>query len=304
MSLIVTGTLGIDSIETPTGNAQRVPGGSAAYFSAAASAQGPVRLVGAVGEDWPEAHRSVLASFSEVDLAGLEQRDGSQTFAWGGRYHDNMNVRDTLFTELGVLEEAPPAVPESFRDSRYVFLANSHPGVQNSFLDQLPDRVLTVLDSMDLWIDIANADLHALIARVDGVMLNDSEVQQLTGIGNPYSAGRRILEMGPSFVIVKKGEHGAILVHEDGVATMPAFPVALEGVVDPTGAGDSFAGGFMAYLNRVDRCDLDALKSALAWGTVTASCTIEAFGLEGLRGLDLAALEKRLDVFRSATHFE
>ncbi|MEE2682173.1 MAG: PfkB family carbohydrate kinase [Planctomycetota bacterium] len=301
MSLIVTGTLGIDTVETPTGSAERVPGGSAAYFSAAASAQGPVRLVGAVGEDWPDEHRAALSAFANVDLAGLEQRAGSRTFAWGGRYLANMNERETLFTELGVLEEAPPSVPEAFADSELVFLANSHPAVQKAFLEQFSNRSLSVVDSMDLWIEIARPELQAVIEAVDGVLLNDSEVQQLTGIGNPYSAAREILEMGPSFVIVKKGEHGAVLVHRDGTVVVPAFPVPLEGVVDPTGAGDSFAGGFMAYLERTGDLGFEGLRTALGWGTVTASFTLEQFGLDGLRGLDLPKLTARFDQLVEAT---
>ena len=300
MSLIVTGTLGIDTIETPRGGAQRVPGGSAAYFAAAGSVQTPVRLVGAVGDDWPQEHRSLLESFGDVDLAGLEQRAGSQTFAWGGKYLDNMNIRETTFTELGVLEEAPPDVPESFRDSEFVFLANSHPSVQSAFLDQLPERQLTVMDTMDLWINIASDELHALLARIDGVMINDSEAELLTGITNAYSADAKILELGPSFVIVKKGEHGAVLVHRDGTAVIPAYPAADAQVVDPTGAGDSFAGGLMAYLARTGGQDFEALRAALAWGTVTASFTLESFGLDGLKGLTLGDLEQRLELLRSA----
>lgn len=300
MSLIVTGTLGIDTVHTPRGGAERVAGGSAAYFAAAASAQGPVRLVGAVGEDWPAEHRALLESFKQVDLAGLEQRAGSRTFAWGGKYHENMNVRETTFTELGVVEEAPPEVPEAFRDSELVFLANSHPSVQSAFLDQLPARQLTVMDSMDLWIDIANEQLHALLPRVDGLMINDSEAGLLTGINNAYSAGRKILELGPSFVIIKKGEHGAVLVHRDGLAVVPAYPAPDERVVDPTGAGDSFAGGLMAYLERIGSHDFHALRAALAWGTVTASFTLESFGLDGLRGLTIGQLSERLESLREA----
>lgn len=299
MSLIVTGTLGIDTIETPRGGAERVPGGSATYFAAAASAQGPVRLVGAVGGDWPDDHRADLAAFEGVDLAGLEQRAESTTFAWGGKYHENMNVRDTLFTELGVLEEAPPVVPEVFRDSDYVFLANTHPGVQAGFLDQLPDCRLSVMDTMDLWIDIARPELIELMERIDGVMINDSEAELLTGIGNPITAGRKVLDHGPAFVIIKKGEHGAILLHRDGTALIPAWPAGLEQVVDPTGAGDSFAGGLMAYLARTGRTDFEAIQAALAWGTVTASFTLESFGLDGLKGLSLAALEERLEHLRA-----
>lgn len=300
MSLIVTGTLGIDTVETPRGDAERVPGGSAAYFAAAANAQGPVRLVGAVGEDWPSEHHALLQSFERVDLAGLEQRAGSRTFAWGGKYLENMNIRETTFTELGVVEEAPPEVPEAFRDSELVFLANSHPSVQSAFLDQLPARQLTVMDSMDLWIDIANEELHGLLPRIDGLVINDSEAEQLTGISNAFTAGRKVLELGPAFVIIKKGEHGAVLVHGDGVAVVPAYPAEDSQVVDPTGAGDSFAGGFMAYLERTGSHEFSDLQAAMAWGTVTASFTLESFGLDGLRGLSIEQLSERIELLREA----
>lgn len=300
MPLIVTGTLGIDTIETPRGEATKVPGGSAAYFGAAASAQGPVRLVGAVGEDWPDEHASLLASFPHLDLAGLEKRSGSRTFAWGGKYLENMNIRETTFTDLGVLEEAPPRVPDAFADSRRVFLANSHPSVQAAFLDQLPNVELTVLDTMDLWINVARPELIGVLERVDGVMLNDSEAELLTGIPNSVTAGRAILDMGPSFAIVKKGEHGAVLVHKDGLAVVPAYPMELDRVIDPTGAGDSFAGGMMAFLTRHGAHDFDALQAGLGWGTVTASFTIESFGLDGLRGLSLSMLTERLEALRLA----
>ncbi|MDP7029699.1 MAG: PfkB family carbohydrate kinase [Phycisphaerales bacterium] len=302
MSLIVTGTIGIDTVHTPHGSAERVLGGSCAYFAAAASHYAPTRLVGVVGDDWPEAHRKTLESFSGIDLGGLEVRSGSLTFRWGGRYFDNMNDRETLFTELGVLEEHPPEVPEHFADSRYVFLANTHPAVQLGLLEQFPDRALAVADTMDLWINIAHDDLLQLLSAVDGLVINDSEASQLTEERNAITAARRILEMGPTFVVVKKGEHGCVLVHRDGTAVgvLPAFPVEASGVVDPTGAGDSFAGGMMGHLAGSDRTDVGAIHEALAWGTVTASCTIGSFGLEGLRTVARADLDERMSAFQSA----
>lgn len=298
MSLIVTGTIGIDTIETPLNRAERVPGGSCAYFAAAASHFTPTRLVAAVGGDWPPEHRAVLESFPGIELAGLETRENSSTFAWGGRYLDDMNQRETLFTELGVVEEAPPAVPEAFADSRYIFLANTHPGVQAQLLAQLPGRTLAVADTMDLWIDIANDDLRTLMRQVDGVVLNDAEAMQFTGERNAVSAARAMLAMGLTFVVVKKGEHGCVLVHRDGLGALPAFPMPADSVVDPTGAGDSFAGGMMGFLARTGRSDLDALRQSLAWGTVTASFTLEAFGLEGQRSASRAAIEARMADFR------
>ena len=297
--LIVTGTIGIDTIHGPTGSADAVMGGSAAYFAAAASHLAPVRLVGLVGEDWPADHRAMLESFPGIDLAGLEVRPGGETFRWGGRYEENMNNRETLFTHLGVVEDTPPAVPEAFADSRFVFLANSHPAVQAGMLEKLPNRKIAVCDTMDLWINIAHDDLVALLKKVDGVVLNDSEAELLTGNRNVITAGRKILEMGPTFAVVKKGEHGAVLIHEDGVAAIPAFPAEDEAVIDPTGAGDSFGGGMMAHLARLGRTDFEAIQESLAWGTVMASFTIAAFGLDGIRAADEALIAERMKAFKA-----
>ena len=300
MSLIVTGTIGIDTVHTPTGKAEGVPGGSCAYFAAAASFQTPVRIVAAVGGDWPAEHRTILESFDNVCLAGLEMRPDSKTFAWGGRYLDDMNHRETLYTNLGVVEEDPPAVPDEYRDSKYVFLANTHPGVQAQLLSQFPDHKLAVADTMDLWINVARSELVSLLGQLDGLALNYEEAEQLTDTRNPVTAARKILEMGPTFVTVKKGEHGAILVHQDGVAVLPAYPAELEHVVDPTGAGDSFAGGFMGYLASAGKTDFRSIQTALAWGTVIASFTIESFGLDRLREITRADIDDRMREFQAA----
>jgi len=300
MSLIVTGTIGIDTIHAPAGTAERVLGGSCAYFAAAASFHAPVRVVAAVGGDWPAEHRSRLASFRDVDLAGLETRPGSATFAWGGRYFDDMNRRETLFTHLGVVSEPPPKVPEAFRDSRFAFLANTHPAVQMGLLKQLPRRELVVADTMDLWINTARGELVELLKHIHGLALNHEEAEQLAGSRNPVTAARKILNMGPAFVAVKKGEHGAILVHRDGVAVLPAYPAELEHVVDPTGAGDSFAGGMMGHLAASGRSDFRAIQAAMAWGTVTASFTIESFSLDRLASISRADIERRMEQFRAA----
>jgi sugar/nucleoside kinase (ribokinase family) len=300
MSLLVTGTIGIDTVETPTGKAERVLGGSCAYFAAAASFHAPVRVVAAVGGDWPSEHRKQFERFKDVDLTGLEVRPKSETFAWGGRYFDNMNERETLFTKLGVLEEQPPAVPKSYLDSQFIFLANTHPSVQLGLLKQLPKRKFAVADTMDLWINIARPELGELLKHVDGVVLNYSEAEQLTGVRNAITACRKILEMGPKFAVNKKGEHGAILVHRDGVATMPAYPAELHQVVDPTGAGDSFAGGMMGYLASVGRIDVRSLQTALAWGTVTASFTIESFGMNRLIEINRRDIDSRMRLFQAA----
>ena len=300
MSLIVTGTIGIDTVVTPTGHADKILGGSGTYFSAAASLYGPVRLVAAVGDDFPPQHRAVLAKFPGIDTAGLETRKGSKTFAWGGKYLQNMNSRETLFTELGVVAEAPPKVPDAFRDSKFVFLANTHPAVQAGMLTQLPQRILTVADTMDLWINTAKDQLLVLLRQLDGLVLNYDEAELLTGKANTVAAGRHILEMGPKFVVIKKGEHGALLVHKEGIAALPAFPT--ENVVDPTGAGDSFAGGMMGSLaaSKADPAKVggfESIRRSLVHGTIVASFNIEAFSLDRLVGLKRADLDRRYDEY-------
>lgn len=298
MKLVVTGTIGIDTVQTPRAKREGVSGGSAAYFAAAASQLCPVRLVAVVGGDWPAEHHSILKSFSGVCLDGLESRTNSRTFAWGGKYFEDVNRRETLFTEVGVLQEEPPRVPAAYADSELVFLGNTHPSVQLGFVDQFPKRKLVVADTMDLWIRTANPELSALLQRVDGLIVNDSEAAELTGVRNAISAGRKILQMGPKFVVVKKGEHGAILIHPEGSAVIPAFPIEDANVVDPTGAGDSFAGGFMGYLAREGRFDFASLQIAMAYGTVVASFSLEAFGLDRMRTLKFDEITKRLAQFQ------
>jgi len=303
MALVVTGTVSIDNVYTPeSGAAEGVLGGSCAYFAAAASLYGPVRLVAAVGDDFPEAHRETLARFPNIDASGLETRSGSKTFRWSGKYMENMDHRETLATELNVLEEAPPKAPASFADSKYVFLANSHPAVQMDMLSQFPDCSLSVADTMDLWIDVARDDLEKLLGKVDGLVLNYDEAEQFTGMKNTVAAGRKLLEYGPRFVVVKKGEHGCILTHRDGIAALPAYPA--EEVVDPTGAGDTFAGGMMGHIASETPSDpgsFESIRKALAHGTVVASYTIEKFSLDRLDGLNRSEIDARFDVFASMT---
>ena len=299
MPLLVTGTIGIDTVHTPTASAEGVSGGSCAYFAAAAAFHhNPVRIVGVVGGDWPEEHANLLESIEGLCLEGLERRTDSKTFAWGGRYFDNMNQRETLFTELGVLEEAPPEVPETYRDSRIIFLANSHPSIQLDLLNQFPNRTLAVADTMDLWINIARDDLTALFKQIDGLIINDSESEQLTNQSDPIVAAKELITLGPQFVIVKRGEHGAILVHPDGELILPAFTLESSQVVDPTGAGDSFAGGFLGYLASCETIDFNSMKEAMAWGTVTASFTLQSFGLEGLASTSKDELHDRMKRFK------
>lgn len=301
MPLIVTGSIGIDTIETPFDKRERVLGGSCTYFSAAASFFTKVRLVAAAGEDFHDDYKAVFSRFPNVSIAGLEVRPNSKTFAWGGKYFDDWNQRETLFTELGVLGEHAPKVPAEYGDSKFIFLANSHPSVQHEFLKAFPERIVSVVDTMNLWIDIARDELLALLKDVDGLVLNDEEARMLTGKRNPITAGRHIInEMGPMFVIVKKGEHGCILIHDEGVAMLPAFPV--ENVVDPTGAGDSFAGGMMGYLAAAHSQDMnismDSVQQAMAHGTVIASFAIEAFSLERLADLSKDEVARRYTEFQ------
>ena len=300
MPLIVTGSIGIDSIHTPSGGAEQVLGGSCVYFAAAASFFGPVRIVGAVGEDFPESFLEVLEQF-DIDLAGLERRVGSKTFRWRGKYHEDMNSRETLEVDLNVLAEALPPVPDDYADSRYVFLANTHPQGQLDLLNSFPQRDLAVADTMDLWIETQRPTLMKLLKQIDGLVLNDSEAKMLTEQSNLVEACYRLLDMGPSFVVVKKGEHGAILCHSQGLATLPAYPART--VVDPTGAGDSFAGGMMGYLAASGDLSLGGLRCALAYGTIVASFNIEAFSANRLRQLDRKQIEERFVQYQQMLWF-
>jgi sugar/nucleoside kinase (ribokinase family) len=302
MSLIVTGTIGIDTINAPTGHVEGVLGGSCTYFAVAASFYDKVRVVAVVGDDFPKEHFQTFAKFRNVDTSGLEIRRGSKTFRWGGRYLENMNQRETLFTDLGVLLEAPPIVPAAYEDSRFVFLANTHPAVQAQLLSNFKSPRLVVADTMDLWINTARPELEHLLTRLDGLVLNYDEAELFTGKRNPVTAARRIIQMGPKFVVVKKGEHGCLFVHKDGMGALPAYPA--EDVVDPTGAGDSFGGGMMGHIAATctrepdtDPKSLDLLRRALAHGTVMASFNIESFSLERLTRLTSSELSWRYDEY-------
>ena len=297
MSLIVTGSVGIDTVETPDGQrADQVLGGSSIYFAAGASFFTKVRLVAAVGEDFPAHFHEQFKQF-DVCTDGLETRVGSKTFRWHGRYHQNMNDRDTLQVDLNVLGEALPPVPEHYKDSQYVFLANTHPAGQLALLEQFPKNKLVVADTMDLWIETERDLLVKLLSKIDGFVLNDSEAKMLTEENNVIRAADKILQMGLDFVIIKKGEHGAILRHKDGTGVLPAFPA--HEVVDPTGAGDSFASGMMGYLSSVDDVSVASIKRAMAYGTVVASYTIEKFSTQRLSEIKRSDIDARLETFGS-----
>lgn len=300
MSLLVVGSVALDSVETPTAKRERVLGGSAVFFSYAASYFSDVSLVGAVGEDWPREHTEFLQT-RRIDTQGLEIVPGGKTFYWHGKYLPNMNDRETLDVHLNVLETFNPKLPERYRDSRFVFLANGSPSVQLQVLEQLPGARLTVADTMDLWIKIQRDELLELLRRVDGLVLNDSEAKLLTGEENLVRAGQQVRAMGPRFVVIKKGEHGAMFFSEHETYVMPAYPTPE--VIDPTGAGDSFAGGMMGYLCEQDNFEPATLKAAMAYGTITASFTVQDFSLDGLKRIERPDIERRMEEYRRMMSF-
>lgn len=294
MSLLVTGSVAIDTVTSPFGNAKGVLGGSAVYFSFAASHFCPVRLVAVVGDDFPAEFRRQMER-PNVDLGGLETRRGSRTFRWTGRYVGDMNSAETVDVELNVLGEDCPTVPPRFADSGTVFLANTHPTRQRELLRSVLHPRLVVCDTMNLWITTERDSLLETLSMVTGVILNDGEARLLTDRANLIEAGEDILGYGPRFVMIKKGEHGVLLVTREGCAALPAYPTKL--VRDPTGAGDSFAGGVMGYLASQGRHDFDDLRRAMARGAVAASFTIEDFSLRRLERLTSAELRERIDEY-------
>jgi len=297
MSLLVVGTIAFDSVETPYDRREQTLGGSATHFAHAAAHFGPVRLLGIVGEDFPDEH---MTGFKQraIDCAGVEIAKGGKTFAWGGRYEADWNTRHTLFTDLNVLEKFVPKVPVEHKATEYVFLANGTPSVQMQALEQIEKPRLVVADTMNLWIDIAKGDLLEVLKKVDGVVLNDEEARMLTDEPNLIRAARKVLELGPSFIILKKGEHGAFLIGQDDLHfALPAYPVGE--VVDPTGAGDSFAGGFMGYLSSVKNTQPHTLRRAMLYGTVTASFCVEGFGVDSQVSRSRSDVESRYNELAS-----
>jgi sugar/nucleoside kinase (ribokinase family) len=300
MPLLVVGSVALDSIETPTARRDNVLGGSAVHFSYAASFFTPVRLVGVVGEDWPAEHTKLLQD-KGIDTSGLQVVAGGKTFRWTGKYQPNMNDRDTLELHLNVFGDFNPVLPESFRRSSFVFLANGSPTLQMKVLDQLPGAQLTVADTMDLWITTQRDDLMQLLKRIDGLVLNDSEAKLLTDDENLVRAGHAVRAMGPKFVVIKKGEHGAMFFSEHETYVLPAYPT--ERVVDPTGAGDSFAGGMMGYLAEQGKFDPVTLKTAMAYGVLVASFNVEDFSLDRLKGIARGDLNVRMEEYRRMLSF-
>jgi sugar/nucleoside kinase (ribokinase family) len=301
MSLLVTGSIGIDTVKTPFGVSENCLGGSAIYFSVAASFFCPVRFVGVVGADCPFDLAEVFAG-RNIDLTGLEVRAQSKTFRWTGAYHDNMDDRTTECVELNVLAEAPPKVPDAFRDSKFVFLANTAPALQLELLGQIKQPVFVAADTMNCWIEGHQDDLRTLLKKIHCLIINEDEARMLAGEHNLIGAARKILELGTSVVVIKKGESGSLMCNEDGeMFILPAFPAA--DVRDPTGAGDSFAGGFMGYLAAQGKTEFETLRKAVAYGTVVASFTIADFSMNGLTSTDVTIIDKRLEMLRSVTRF-
>ncbi len=294
MSVLVVGSTALDSIKTPRAEAPRLLGGSASHAALAASFFAPTRLVGVVGEDFP---RPYLRLYREhgIDLEGLQRAPG-RTFHWAGEYEPDMNRRRTLKTELGVFETFQPALPPRYRDTPYVLLANIAPALQHHVLDQVRRPRFVVADTMDLWLNTALPELLRLLKRVDALVLNDSEARQLAGVDNLLSAARRIHRLGPAYVIIKKGEHGSMLSGPDGLFLCPAYP--LERVVDPTGAGDSFAGGLVGYLARARGPVSRHLRNAMLHGSVVASFCCEDFGLRRTARLNPEEVRRRVEELR------
>ena len=302
MSLLTIGTLAFDTIETPHGKADMVIGGSCTYISHAASYfTNNINLSAIVGGDFPQEEIKALED-KGVNMEGLQIKSDGKTFFWAGKYHEDMNQRDTLVTDLNVLEDFDPQLPESYKSSKYVMLGNLTPDIQNSVLDQLDgSQKLVVMDTMNFWIDIALDSLKKAIARVDILTINDEEARMLTGEYSLVNAAAAIHKMGPKCLVIKKGEHGCLLFNEGNMFYAPAMPLAQ--VFDPTGAGDTFAGGFMGYLAKTDDISFDNMKKAIVYGSAMASFCVEEFSIDRLKKLDQEQIDKRVEAFRMLMAF-
>lgn len=300
MSMLIVGTVATDDIVTPFAAVEGVLGGSAVYAATAGSLYVPVQIVGVIGADFPNDYMEFLKQ-RQFDLAGLEVQEG-KTFHWAGKYHFDMNTRDTLATELNVLATFNPTLPAAYRRTPYVFLANVDPVIQLDALNQMERPVVTILDTMNYWIETQRDDLTAVVRRSDLVMINDEELRQYTGEHSLLRAAYNMLALGPRALIVKKGEHGAALVTKDGYYYAPGYP--LEDVVDPTGAGDSFAGGFLGYIAKRRKASERELHRALIHGSVVASFTVEDFSVNRLKDVTPADIQRRYQEFASFTHFD
>ena len=303
MKLLVVGSVAFDAIETPFGKTDKILGGAATYISLAASIlKVPSGIVSVVGGDFPQSDLDMLSGRG-VNIEGIEVVKEGKTFFWSGRYHNDLNSRDTLVTEVNVLENFDPKIPESMQDAEILMLGNLHPGVQLSVLQKMKNRPkLVILDTMNFWMDSAWDTLLQMIAQTDVITINDEEARQLSGEYSLVKAARKIHEMGPKFVIIKKGEHGALLFHDGLIFAIPALP--LEEVFDPTGAGDTFAGGFASYLAKKADFSFETMKSALIVGSAMASFTVEKFGTERLEQVTETEMHERINSFKELTTFE
>ena len=293
--LLVVGSVAFDNVITPQAEQERILGGAASYCSFAASYYSQVRMVGVVGNDFGEADLDRLRARG-IDLEGVQRDESGPTFFWKGKYHENFNRRDTLDIRLNVFENFRPDLPDSYKDSPYVLLGNIHPALQMHVLDQLSGNSFVLADTIDLWIETEREALLSLIQKVSLLVINDSEAEELTGESNVILAGHQLRKMGPESVIVKKGEHGAVLFHEDGLFALPAYPVTQ--LHDPTGAGDSFAGALIGRLASRNRSDFAAIKEAMLYATCTASLTVEAFGCDRLESAGKAEIEDRVTALK------
>ena len=298
--VLIVGSVALDSVETPQGRIDNALGGAATYGAVAASLFAPVHLVGVVGADFPQQHLDFLASRG-IDLAGLQIIEGGDTFRWKGDYNEDLNQAVTHETHLGVFEHFQPHLPEHYRDADFVFLANINPELQLATLEQVKSPKLVLCDTMNLWINIARDHVFAVFKKVDIAVLNDGEARMLTEQDNLIVAGRQLLTMGPKYVIIKKGEHGALLFSDEGIFASVSYP--LEKVVDPTGAGDSFAGSLIGYLARTNDTSLENLKRAIVYGSVVASTTVQGFSLSTLRELKIEEVERRYAMVQSMSAF-
>ncbi len=300
MSLLVVGSIAIDTVETPWGRKENLLGGSASHFSLAARFFTPVKLVSVVGGDWPQEHTDFLASRG-IDVSGIQVVPSGKSFRWTGRYKPNMNDRETLAIELDVFGNFEPALSTEFRETEFVFLGNAAPTTQMKALEQVPGRRLAVADTMELWIQETHADVMKLLQQIDGLVINDSEAKMLANTENLVLAGHRVRAMGPKFVVIKKGEHGAMFFGEHEAYVLPAFPT--EKVIDPTGAGDSFAGAMMGYLAEQNNFEPETLKTAMAYGILVASFNVEGFGLDHMKAITRDDIEARLTAYRKMLSF-
>ena len=301
--LVIVGTMAFDAIETPFGKTDKILGGAATFIGLAASHFNvDSTAVSVVGGDFPQDYLDLLSN-KNINLSGVEIVKDGKTFFWSGRYHNDMNSRDTLVTELNTLADFNPVVPENYRDAEVVMLGNLHPIVQSSVLDQMTTKPkMVILDTMNFWMDSALDDLHNVIKRVDVITINDEEARQLTGEYSLVVAAKKIHDMGPKYVVIKKGEHGALLFHHDHVFYAPALP--LKEVFDPTGAGDTFAGGFAGYIAKTGDTSFENMKSAVIYGSTLASFCVEKFGTERMLNLTSEEIHKRLLQFKQLTQFE